>query len=281
MRLHFFPGTDGVTNFGDELNRWLWPKLAPEVLVRDTRTLFVGIGTLLNDTLPTDVPKAIFGAGVGYGSRVPRVDASWRLYFVRGPRSADALGIPRHRAITDPAILLRLAFERPPGGPAHDAVYVPHWGNAHDGWRRVCEAAGVGYVDPTWPPEKVLAALSSCRLVLAEAMHAAIAADALRVPWVPIQTGANVLRFKWEDWCAAMALDYRPRGWLSNWDTAVRRERTSPKQWLKDRLHLAQVRAAARSGGMLSDEGVFRQRLEACAEMLARLRRDTAVLDSL
>lgn len=279
MRLHYFSGHGEVRNFGDELNRWLWPRVAPEVVSQDTETLFVGIGTLLNDTLPPRVPKVIFGAGVGYGTGVPIVDESWRLFFVRGPLSADALGIPRKKAITDPAILLGLTFERETNVDRREAVFVPHWDNAHDGWRGICEAAGVRYVDPTWPPDRVLRELASCRMVLAEAMHAAIAADAMRVPWVPIVTGSHVLHFKWKDWCAAMSLRYRPRRWLSNWAPAAKVSQPSPKRWIKDKVLVAQMRSAAQSPGMMSIDSVFDERRGACSDMLVALRRYAVELE--
>lgn len=279
MRLHYFPGQGAVKNFGDELNRWLWSRIAPELLERSSETLFVAIGTLLNDALPAGVPKVIFGAGVGYGNAVPRVDDTWRLYFVRGPLSAEALGLDRAHAITDPAILLRLAFDPHEIAGGDYVAFVPHWENAHDGWRPICEAAGVRYVDPTWMPERVLAELASCRLVLAEAMHAAIVADAMRIPWVPIQSGTHVLRFKWQDWCAAMSLDYCPRRWLTNWAPAVSVRGGGPKRWLKNRLLVAQMRMAVRSGGMLSQDAIFAERLDACTALLDKLRREAPEFD--
>ena len=278
MRLHYFSGQGATTNFGDELNRWLWPRIAPEVLARDSETLFVGIGTLLNERLPEKSPKVIFGAGVGYGTAVPRVDDSWRIYFVRGPLSAAALGIPHEASITDPAILLGLAFERDVLATQGEVAFVPHWENAHEGWRRLCEASEIRYVDPRWAPERVLAELAPCRLILAEAMHAAIAADALRIPWLPIETGTHVLRFKWDDWCGAMALPYRPVRWLSNWQHADDSPAKSWKRWLKQTVLLRQIKNATRSEGMLSDDTIFRERFDRCKAMLDKLRRDAQAL---
>jgi hypothetical protein len=137
----------------------------------------------------------------------------------------------------------------------------------------------VRYVDPTWSPERVLAELASCRLVLAEAMHAAIVADALRIPWVPVQSGTHVLSFKWQDWCAAMGLDYVPRRWLTNWAPAKSGNGRGAKRWIKNQLPVAQMRAAVRSGGTLSEDAVFARRLDACATMLDRLRREAPEFD--
>jgi hypothetical protein len=55
-------------NFGDgPLNTWLWPQLLPNMLHAESERLFVGIGSLLNDGLPAQPLKVIFGSGIGYG----------------------------------------------------------------------------------------------------------------------------------------------------------------------------------------------------------------------
>src|SRR5919202_7036568 len=95
-------------NFGDALNPWLWPQLLPRMLGQDDELLLVGIGTLLNDKVPANAVKIVFGSGVGYGNSLPHLDERWRIYCVRGPVSAMRLGIDPALAITDGAALLRM-----------------------------------------------------------------------------------------------------------------------------------------------------------------------------
>jgi succinoglycan biosynthesis protein ExoV len=71
VRLFYYRGENGVTNFGDELNWYIWPHLLPGVFDEDDGTQFVGIGTLLNDRVPAAARTVVFGAGVGY-YRPPR-----------------------------------------------------------------------------------------------------------------------------------------------------------------------------------------------------------------
>ena len=41
-------------------------------------------------------------------------------------------------------------------------------------------------------------------------MHAAIVADTLRVPWVPLMTSSDINSFKWLDWTQSMRVPYQP-----------------------------------------------------------------------
>jgi len=58
--------------------------------------------------------------------------------------------------------------------------------------------------------QKTLTAIQQSRLLIAEAMHGAIVADALRVPWIPIRFHKHILPFKWRDWCASLNMSYDP-----------------------------------------------------------------------
>jgi succinoglycan biosynthesis protein ExoV len=196
-------------NFGDAINGWLWPRLIPDVLDDDDRAVLIGIGTILNDRVPMAEHKVVFGSGVGY-RRPPSIDGSWTIYCVRGPVTARALGLAPDAAVTDGAALIRL-ISLPPTAQVHDASYVPHWqSDEYWSWREVCEAAGVHYIDPLSGVEQVIRDIRGSRVVYAEAMHAAILADALRVPWVPVRAYRHVLRIKWVDWCASLGLGYQP-----------------------------------------------------------------------
>jgi succinoglycan biosynthesis protein ExoV len=42
-------------------------------------------------------------------------------------------------------------------------------------------------------------------------MHAAILADAFRVPFVAVTTSRQINSFKWQDWASSLGLSYRPR----------------------------------------------------------------------
>jgi succinoglycan biosynthesis protein ExoV len=208
--MKLFMWREAVPNFGDELNTWIWPKIIPAILDDDDSSLFVGIGTLLNRRLPPQ-PKVVFGSGAGYGSKPDLQRGTCSFYCVRGPMTARVLQLPESLAVTDPAILVRRLFDTKRDGVSPSVGFMPHWVTTLDGrWREACDAAEVRYIDPRDAVPNVLQAIACCRLLVTEAMHGAIVADALRVPWIPVRIRPSPVDFKWRDWCKSVALEYRP-----------------------------------------------------------------------
>lgn len=191
-------------NFGDELNDVLWPEYFGPFLREDDDVVFAAIGTVLSPALGKDGAVIVFGSGCGYDP-LPDLGAHWRFYFVRGPLSARLLRLGARMAITDPAILLA---DRRPKVDANNAIsFMPHWETSLSPlWRKACEMANIRYVDPLAPVPEICSQLASSSLVIAEAMHGAIVADAFRVPWIPASTSGRFNLFKWQDWALSLGL---------------------------------------------------------------------------
>lgn len=201
-------------NFGDDLNLWLWDFLLPGFREVHPDVLLVGVGTVLNrKLLPQGSKKLVVGSGFGYGAPPDFSDtAQWDVRSVRGPLTAARLGLNETLGIVDPAVMVADMPEFRAVPKVHDALFVPHWESTVGGlWPAVCRAAGLAYVDPCGDAKTVIAAIAGARLVVAESMHAAILADALRVPFVAVTTSRNVNGFKWQDWASSLGLAYRPR----------------------------------------------------------------------
>ena len=207
-------------NFGDALNPWLWSRLLPGFFDRDPSTIFVGIGTILDDRVPAGPAKLVFSSGTGYGSP-PVVDDRWRFSCVRGPLSAEALGLPPDRAVTDGAALLPLVYRGVVPHRRRGIAFMPHHvSKRHYDWRPICRRLGMTYLDPDAPVARLLDHIAGAEQVLTEAMHGAIVADTLRVPWVAVSIYDHINAFKWDDWCRSMELSYRPEqipSITSNW----------------------------------------------------------------
>jgi len=207
MKLWYY--RDPAGNFGDDLNPWLWPRLLPDFFDGKPDELFLGIGTIIRAGLPAAARKVVFGSGMGYGSP-PELDATWEFHCVRGPLTASRLGLPAHLAATDAAALVSTVFHGT-GQEKRGVGFMPHHVSAKMfDWRPFCRRLGIRYLDPTAAVEPTLRALASSTMVIADAMHGAILADTLRVPWVPVTIYDHTNAFKWNDWCASLELEYQP-----------------------------------------------------------------------
>jgi len=207
MQLFYY---DKAPNFGDALNPWIWPRLLGGRLQARSSTLFLGIGTILNEKLPEAERYAVLGAGCGYGPAA-RTDHRWNFYAVRGPLTALAFNLDPQLAAVDGAYLLRKLDLPAPFGPGPRIGFMPHWQTSlNTPWETICEQSGLRYLDPLLSVDETLARLRGCDGVIAEAMHAAIAADALRIRWLPVRLTPEFLDFKWRDWLSSVDLEARP-----------------------------------------------------------------------
>jgi succinoglycan biosynthesis protein ExoV len=212
MKIHLLQAVHG--NFGDELNQWLWHALLADVWSDDDDdVLFVGIGTILDKNLPPARVRIVFGTGVGYTAAPPDISANssrWRIYGVRGPLTARALKLDKRFVMTDPAILLATLQEFK-GLHRQGVIFIPHWKSVRYGsWEAICKALGIEFVDPCQDSKSVVRRIASAEKVIAESMHAAIIADAFRVPWIPVALSREVSPFKWVDWASSMDVPYSP-----------------------------------------------------------------------
>jgi succinoglycan biosynthesis protein ExoV len=209
MKLVYF--RDRAPNFGDELNTYVWPALLPQHFLDDDEgELFVGIGSIIGDQLPARARKIVVGSGyAGYMGQPDLGDGTWDVRFVRGPLTAERFGLTPDKALCDSAVLLR-AMDLP--APAHDVgiAFMPHFESLERGsWAEACKAAGLRLIDATAPVETVIAQLKGARVLITEAMHGAIVADALRTPWVAVKPIFRGHHLKWQDWSQALGIDLR------------------------------------------------------------------------
>jgi succinoglycan biosynthesis protein ExoV len=209
MKLVYWQGP--IPNFGDELNTYLWPRILPSgFLDADETELFLGIGSIIWDHLPAAPTKYIVGSGYGGYTPLPDVrDGSWEPIFVRGPRTASALGLPPELGICDSAVLLRL-LEPPRKAQTGGTGFMPHFESIPRGfWREACQRAGLTFIDPTGDVESVLEQIAGLDMLITEAMHGAIVADALRTPWLAARPTHAEHQAKWLDWSEALDLKVR------------------------------------------------------------------------
>lgn len=215
MKLYYYK--DSIGNFGDDLNAVIWDKIWPNYSQYSKADWLVGIGSIFTGKLnQLSGIKLIMGSGYW-----PTVDGkpdleNCSIGFVRGPLSCRELGINNKFAITDTAVLIINQISNKV--KSDDRIgFMPHCAthNVFD-CAKIAEMAGFRYIDPTGPVQTVLDAIMGSKKIIVEAMHGAIVADAMGIPWQRISifnrklTPGSVVDFKWQDWGSTLELDTTP-----------------------------------------------------------------------
>lgn len=204
-------------NVGDDLNDWLWPKIFGEqFLTNQPDTAFLGIGSILirdSDFVKqanTFSRKIIFGTGVRSINEFIELDESWDLYFLRGPFGSLKLKNDPSNFISDGAYFIMLLDEyqqylKTP--KKYPISFIPYFQSIDIiDWKKICDVLGWHLILPTEDVESFISQVAASEQVISEAMHGAIFADILRVPWkrfrfyAHIYEGEQVSEFKWNDW---------------------------------------------------------------------------------
>jgi hypothetical protein len=218
-----FVSRGAAPNFGDELNEYLLPQIfGDHFFDEDPSTRFIGIGSVLYDRHPKNVRKIVFSSGYGGYGNPAVLDESWDVSCVRGPRTARAVGLDASYAAGDGAILLNLFRDAAPV-KKYKYSFIPHFESLMVGaWPEVAARAGVHLIDPRSPVASVLADIQASEVIVTEAMHGAIVADALRVPWIALRPVQDSHRLKWFDWAESLGLELRPTSlWPSSTAEAI------------------------------------------------------------
>jgi succinoglycan biosynthesis protein ExoV len=200
-----------TNNFGDYMNQWLWPKLFGNLIGVNDGIRLIGIGSLIKTELNyIKGKKIIFGTGSGYGSFPSHKSIEeWIIYFVRGPLTAEKLGLDSNKSIVDGAWLISLVPEYSHIPAKHGISFIPHWKTSEMGnWHNICNEAEISYIDPVSDFENIINRIASSDLVITESLHGAILADYYRTPWIPVQISSHFLNFKWHDWCQSVELPF-------------------------------------------------------------------------
>jgi succinoglycan biosynthesis protein ExoV len=215
MEVFYYRDPTGKLNFGDDLNEIVWRELLPKHVFEADDVLLMGIGSIFNAhfaPLSRTQGKRVFvlGSGAGYFALPPGWE-NWKILAVRGPLTAELIGKPEVAA-TDSAALLSVLPQIVSLAPERSStLLIPHHSSAAYGqWEKVAAAAGLTYLDPRLPVPVVMEHFSRAKLVVTEAMHGAIVADTLRIPWIPITIAPDTLPFKWRDWTLSLDLPYEP-----------------------------------------------------------------------
>lgn len=204
-------------NFGDDLNFWLWPQIFGKTIWDDNSIAFLGIGSILisNYDYVNEAEKyerkVIFGTGVRTVKEVFNFDKSWDISFLRGPFSSYITCGNYNNYISDGAYFIALLpnYQKYLSRKKKYKISVVPYYQSMDqlDWTYCCEQLGWHMISPVGKDvERFIEEIADSEQVICEAMHGAIVADILRVPWKRLKFNAHlfegevVSEFKWTDW---------------------------------------------------------------------------------
>ena len=211
MILTYYKGN----NFGDAMNPMIFNHLLPGFFDDDPAEHFLGIGSILGfEKGDRETKKLIvFSSGFAY-DQPPVIDDRYDIRCVRGPMTASVLKLDKSKAVTDGAVLLRHLPEfQSDTEKKYKYSYVPHHESEliFDRWEPFFDYLDIHFISPANDPMKIVNDIRQSECVYAESLHAAIVADAFRVPWIPVNMFWHINSFKWQDWMLSMEMeDYKP-----------------------------------------------------------------------
>lgn len=274
MAIHYydlFSSQWSSKNFGDDINPFLLRKLLDPSVIARSNVCVIGIGSILNHDNAKRVSeyrrKVVFSTGTGYGEALKDLDDTWDIVCVRGPKTADIMGLPATKAICDGAILLSDYFDPIVESKRDGIVFIPHirthWGTGK-ALRLICDNLGWRYLSPDRQAEDFIEVVSRARLVITEAMHGAILADTMRVPWIPVALHQHN-DFKWRDWFLSIEQDYHcnfllPKLWNPKESAVVGRLKYPYQKWKMSRLAVQLGSIALECAPSLSSEELLDSR---------------------
>ncbi|WP_102194354.1 polysaccharide pyruvyl transferase family protein [Microbacterium aurantiacum] len=196
---------DGHPNFGDDLTPWLLPHYGLVPLYREPRAArLIGVGSLL-EFVPQDFTGAIWGSGLMNDQRHPLPAAS--VLAVRGPLTAERIGLSSEPAFGDPGILVARHLSHPPADGR--IAVVPHGHHRPHAQldRRVQEAGdGARVVNVHQRAPAAVREIAASRAVITTSLHGLITADSYGIPaaWTTLDPPLGGGDFKFRDYEAAV-----------------------------------------------------------------------------
>lgn len=204
----------GGNNFGDNLNDIIFEHLGSKNCLLYKKNLqipdncYLGLGSIIGKRI--NRPVTVLGSGMGNG--LPK--SKLNFGFVRGKITCETLGIDYSYALGDTAYFLK-DYMQNIASPIKKFKFgiIPHH-------KTHMQDETMNIISPELPVNEFIKKVSECEYVLCEAMHGAICADILRVPFAPVKIGNNFYETKWRDWASVLEIDLT-FGDLSNYQLVL------------------------------------------------------------
>ncbi|UNK70150.1 polysaccharide pyruvyl transferase family protein [Microbacterium sp. H1-D42] len=194
---------DGHPNFGDMLTPWLLPRYGIVPVYREPRRAqLIGVGSLL-EFVDREFSGVLWGTGLmrDIAHPLPNVTA----LALRGPLTAERLGLAVEPAYGDPGILVARHVAPPP--PDGRIAVVPH--GHHRGHQRLTDLIDVAdarVVNVHQGAVSAIREIAAARAVVTTSLHGLITADSYGIPafWTTLNPPLTGGDFKFRDYEATV-----------------------------------------------------------------------------
>ncbi|MDF2177297.1 polysaccharide pyruvyl transferase family protein [Aliiglaciecola sp. CAU 1673] len=270
-----------LRNVGDDLNPYIFKHYFPNMDNVHPDCVFIGIGSIFDGRFSPSPQKLVFGPGARGANALPELDNSWDIRFVRGPLTQAAVqkqGI-ECPYISDPGLLISEFFE-PKSANAQDIGLIPYFRTEHQPWQEIADRLSFKLISPRLSVEEFANSIRQCRFVVTEAMHGAIIADALRVPWLPYSSitashEKETHQFKWTDWCQSVGMEFSELNLPILWNPKKMGIASRLKQAVKKRIICNKLKHyASADNALLSDDKIFSERMQQLKEQIKKAQKD-------
>jgi len=205
-------------NFGDAFNTFLFSEIIDvKKLPNDTGMVF-GVGSILSEKFGLDVSSNVLTLGTGVrGIDINRERTPLHVSNKSWSRGVFSEAISGIESIADGAyaFMLHPRYRQLLDEPRRiekKLGIIPHYSSlARFPWSRVADAQ-FKIISPLQDFLDVCREILSCEMVLCEAMHGAIFADMLRVPWLRLDflsryfENPEISYLKWNDFYSGVHL---------------------------------------------------------------------------
>lgn len=239
----YFYRHNQFTNFGDELNEVILPKIfdIKANLVHATKSNFIGIGSILGTfyssvTTYDDVPKIyankqkidVWGSGF---MRKPLQGEKFvpimNFLAVRGKYTLQDLLYMKeistkdyeNIALGDPGLLTPNIFPSS-SKKTYRIGLIPHYIDLQknktivtETFEKLGKLEETILIDPTWNLEKVIETITSCQIIISSSLHGLIVADSYGIPnmWVRFSDDIIGGDYKFLDYYSIYDLEKTPK----------------------------------------------------------------------
>lgn len=196
---------NGHPNFGDALTPWLLPRygILP-VHRRASVARLAGVGSIL-EFLPESYDGVILGSGLMEESLHPLPHA--RALAVRGPLTADLIGVDAPVAFGDPGLLVARHLRRPRSRWRVGLVPHGHHRGTAESAALIARAGSSAFVvNVHQEAAPAVRQIASCDAVISTSLHGLITADSFGIPalWTTMSPPLSGGDFKFRDYEAAV-----------------------------------------------------------------------------